>query len=100
VFVHSLWHGPAPNRSGSARGRKTTLYNYCQLFARCYDFELTPQLAADCTARQRRLLGDLGHEFQLGSYFYAPRDQVEMITGHNAGDSLFADTRDDTLQRA
>ena len=26
LFVHSLWHGPAPNRSGKAR--KTILYNY------------------------------------------------------------------------
>lgn len=99
VFAHSLWHGPAPNRSGSGRGRKTILYNYCQLFARCYDFELTPQLAARCTARQRRLLGDLGHEFRPGSYFYAPRDQVEMITGDSAGESLLADTRVDSLQR-
>lgn len=98
LFAHSLWHGPAPNRSGKAR--KTILYNYCQMFARCYDFELTPKLAARCTPRQRRLLGDLGYEFRPGSYFYAPRDQVELITGDSAAESVLADTRDDTLQRA
>lgn len=97
VFAHSLWHGPAPNRSGKAR--KTILYNYCQMFARCYDHEVTPELAARCTPRQRRLLGDLGYEFRPGSYFYAPRDQVAMVTGDSTAESTLADTRPDTLLR-
>ncbi len=79
LFSHSLWHGPSPNTSGKAR--KTLLYNYCQMFVRWYDFELTSEVRQQCTARQRRLLGDLGYEFRPGSYFYAPEDQVEVILG-------------------
>ncbi|MCZ6888283.1 MAG: phytanoyl-CoA dioxygenase family protein [Gammaproteobacteria bacterium] len=77
LFQHSLWHGPSQNRSG--KGRKTILYNYCQLFMRQYDFDLTPEIASRCTPRQRRLLGDLGYDFRPGSYFYAPVDQVDVI---------------------
>ena len=76
------------------------LYNYCQMFARCYDFDLTPQLAARCTPRQRRLLGDLGHEFRPGSFFYAPPDQANVITDGQVRESVLADTRPDSLQRA
>ena len=84
LFQHSLWHGPAQNRSGVAR--KTLLYNYCQLCMRQYDFELTPALASRCTPRQRRLLGDLGYDFRPGSYFYAPVDQVDVICGSLAAE--------------
>ena len=77
LFSHSLWHGPARNRSG--RARKTLLYNYCQLCLRQYDFDVTPEIVSRCTPRQRRLLGDLGYDFRPGSYFYAPVDQVEVI---------------------
>jgi hypothetical protein len=77
LFAHSLWHGPAPNRSGHAR--KTLLYNYCQLFMRQYDFEKMPTMPNQCTPRQRRLLGDLGYEFRPGSYFYVPLDQDDII---------------------
>ncbi len=84
LFPHSLWHGPTSNRSG--RARKTLLYNYCQMFVRWYDFELTSEVKERCTPRQRRLLGDLGSDFRPGSYFYAPVDQVEVIqhTGASA----------------
>ena len=34
-----------------------------------------------CTARQRRLLDDLGHDFRPGDFFYAPEGQVELMTG-------------------
>ena len=77
IFSHALWHGPAPNNSGN--GRKTLLYNYCQMFMRCYDFEKIPETAERATPRQRRLLGDLGYEFRPGSYFYVPEDQSEVI---------------------
>lgn len=77
VFPHSLWHGPSPNLSG--RARKTILYNYAQMFVRVYDFETVSEVKDRCTPRQRRLLGDLGHEFRPGSYFYAPKDQVEVV---------------------
>lgn len=79
IFPHALWHGPAPNRSG--RARKTLLYNYAQMFVRAYDFEKSPDIAQRATPRQRRLLGDLGYDFRPGSYFYAPQDQIEVITG-------------------
>ena len=77
LFSHSLWHGPSPNNSG--RARKTLLYNYCQLFMRAYDFGKISNVVERCTPRQRRLLGDLGHNFRPGDYFYAPVDQVEAI---------------------
>ena len=78
LFPHALWHGPAPNHSGTAR--KTLLYNYCQMFVRWYDFGAPPQAIMDrCTPRQRRLLGDLGYDFRPGSYFYVPEDQEAVI---------------------
>ncbi len=79
LFPHALWHGPAPNHSGVER--RTLLYNYCQLFMRQYDYEVTPKIAAQCSRRQRRLLGDLGYDFQPGSYFYVPLDQEAVISG-------------------
>lgn len=80
LFPHALWHGPAPNLSGKAR--KTLLYNYCQLFVRAYDFGATPERHFDrCTPRQRRLLGDLGHDWRPGDYFYVPEDQREIVCG-------------------
>ena len=83
LFPHALWHGPAPNYSGKAR--KTLLYNYCQLFLRAYDFSGNPEAVFDrCTPRQRRLLGDLGHDWRPGDFFYVPDDQEEMIKGRAA----------------
>ena len=80
IFSHSLWHGPAPNHSG--QGRKTLLYNYCQMFVRAYDLGQVPHdIVEQCTPRQRRLLGDLGYDFRPGSYFYVPEDQEEVIYG-------------------
>ncbi|MCZ6632999.1 MAG: phytanoyl-CoA dioxygenase family protein [bacterium] len=77
LFPHSLWHGPAKNFS--SKSRKVLLYNYCQLWVRCYDFDSVPDVSQQCTARQRRLLGDLGYDFRPGSYFYVPKDQAEVI---------------------
>ena len=77
IFSHALWHGPARNLSG--HGRKTLLYNYCQLFLRQYDFLTPPEIKEQCTPRQRRLLGDLGYDFMPGSYFYVPVDQDNVI---------------------
>jgi hypothetical protein len=79
LFSHALWHGPAQNLSH--RTRKILLYNYCQLWVRSYDHEVTPDLAQRCTPRQRRLLGELGYDFRPGSYFYVPKDQDEVIRG-------------------
>lgn len=77
LFSHSLWHGPAKNLSGQSR--KVLLYNYCQLWVRCYDYNEVPNIAQRCTPRQRRLLGDLGYDFMPGSYFYVPKDQAAVI---------------------
>lgn len=79
LFSHALWHGPSPNRSG--RARKTLLYNYCQMCVRQYDYPERARIPNRCSPRQRRLLGDLGHDFRPGSYFYAPTDQAEVIAG-------------------
>jgi hypothetical protein len=80
VFPHAIWHGPSPNRSGKAR--KTILYNYCQMFMKPYDFGGPPKALFDrCTPRQRRLLGDLGHDFRPGDFFYAPLDQEAVMNG-------------------
>ena len=83
LFPHALWHGPAMNTSG--RSRKVLLYNYCQLWVRCYDYDRVPDIAQRCTPRQRRLLGDLGYDFMPGSYFYVPRDQAQVIAGTQGG---------------
>ncbi len=81
VFPHAIWHGPSPNHSGKAR--KTILYNYCQMFMKPYDFGgPVKALFERCTPRQRRLLGDLGHDFRPGDFFYAPLDQEALMTGH------------------
>lgn len=77
LFTHSLWHGPAQNLSNISR--KVLLYNYCQLWVRCYDFHGSPEIPASCTPRQRRLLGDLGYDFRPGSYFYVPKDQADVL---------------------
>jgi ectoine hydroxylase-related dioxygenase (phytanoyl-CoA dioxygenase family) len=83
LFPHAIWHGPAPNYSGKAR--KTLLYNYCQLFMRAYDFGALPtNLLEKMSPRQRRLMGDLGHNWRPGDYFYVPEDQEEIITGRAA----------------
>lgn len=80
LFSHSLWHGPGANKSN--RARKTLLYNYCQMFLRSYDLGSVPkEVCANATPRQRRLMGDLGHDFRPGDYFYVPEDQVELIRG-------------------
>jgi len=79
LFPHSLWHGPTRNDDGPSR--KVILYNYCQLWMRCYDFNQVPEVAAQSTPRQRRLLGDLGYSFRPGSYFYVPKDQEQVIRG-------------------
>jgi ectoine hydroxylase-related dioxygenase (phytanoyl-CoA dioxygenase family) len=81
VFPHAIWHGPQPNHSGKAR--KTILYNYCQMFMKPYDFGGPVKSLFDkCTPRQRRLLGDLGHDFRPGDFFYAPLDQEALMTGN------------------
>ncbi len=82
LFPHALWHGPSRNESGNPR--KVMLYNYCQLWMRCYDFDAVPSVAQRATPRQRRLLGDLGYDFRPGSYFYVPLDQVALMRGEQA----------------
>ena len=77
IFTHSLWHGPSKNLS--QHSRKLLLYNYCQLWMRTYDSPVQENILQQCSARQRRLCGDLGYDFRPGSYFYVPLDQEEVI---------------------
>ena len=80
LFSHSLWHGGAPNHS--KRARKTMIFGYSQMFFRTFGYDLPSQEVLDrCTPRQRRLLGELGYEWRPGAHFYAPDDQVELMTG-------------------
>ena len=78
VFPHSLWHGAAPNRS--RRTRKSLIFGYSQLFLRSFGYDRpSPELLAQCTPRQRRLLGDMGRAWHPGAYFKPPQDQVELM---------------------
>jgi hypothetical protein len=77
IFTHALWHGPSKNLS--PRTRKILLYNYCQLWVRTYDGVVPPEVLQQCSARQRRLCGDLGYDFRPGSYFYVPKDQKQVM---------------------
>jgi len=80
VFAHSLWHGVSPNLS--KRARKSLIYCYSQMCFRPFDFySQPPEILDRCTPRQRRLLGDLGEPSRPASYFYSPKDQVELIEG-------------------
>lgn len=79
LFTHALWHGPSKNTLGDSR--KILLYNYCQLWMRTYDSAIEPDVLQRCSARQRRLCGDLGYSFRPGSYFYVPKDQQAVISG-------------------
>ena len=79
VFAHSIWHGVAPNRS--KRRRKSLIFCYSQMCFRPLDFVApSAALLERCTPRQGRLLGDLGDAWKPGSYFYAPKDQVDVVT--------------------
>ena len=90
LFPHALWHGPAPNNTDN--GRKTILYNYSQMFVRWYDYGgiVPEEILSKCTPRQKRLLGDLGHDFRPGDYFYVPEDQEAVIYQNSEiGNSAF-----------
>ena len=79
IFSHALWHGFVANKSADAR--KTLIYCYVQQFLRAFDYQAaSAELLARCTARQRRLIGDIG-EWRPGSYFYSPPDQVQIVAG-------------------
>jgi Phytanoyl-CoA dioxygenase (PhyH) len=76
LFPHSLWHAVGPNRIG--RTRYSITLRYGQLALR--PFERFDPILADhgrkLTARQRRLLGDLGEQ---GTSPYRPRLQEQVI---------------------
>lgn len=78
LFPHSLWHGVAPNLSG--RTRYSIALRYGQLALRPlerFDPVLT-DTSRSFTARQRRLLGDLGIE---SASPYRPPNQDQIIVG-------------------
>lgn len=90
LFPHSLWHGVAPNHSG--RTRYSIALRYGQLALR--PFERFDPVLTDTgrsfTARQRRLLGDLGVE---SASPYRPPNQDEIILG-GAGAGMAATARE------
>jgi hypothetical protein len=78
LFTHTLWHAVAPNKSG--RTRYSILLRYGQLALRPFE-RFDPVLTdpeRNLTPRQRRVLGDLGHE-SPGPY--RPHEQHEIIAG-------------------
>lgn len=78
LFAHSLWHGVSPNLSN--RVRKSLIYCYSQMCFRPFDFyDQPPEILEKCTPRQRRLLGELPPASRPASYFYSPKDQVEIM---------------------
>ncbi|POF27790.1 phytanoyl-CoA dioxygenase family protein [Roseibium marinum] len=80
LFPHSLWHGPAPNRS--KRSRKTLFVGYSPTFMRPYDYQsIDVKTLAVATPRQRRLLGDLGGwDWRAGCHYYSGPDQEEIMS--------------------
>lgn len=81
LFPHTLWHSVAPNRAG--RTRYSISFRYGQLALRPmerFDPVLT-DISRTLTARQRRLLGDLGEEDPSP---YRPTNQNEIIYGEYA----------------
>ena len=80
------WHGsPAPRalRLSSATGEPISAERALQLGLVNALAERDGLLAAGqaLTLGQRRLLGDLGHDFRPGDFFYAPEDQEAVMTG-------------------
>ena len=85
IFPHALWHGPGKNLSGKVR--KTLVYRYNQLFMRPWDYEeVSPEVLAKCTPRQRRLLGDMGAPWRPGAYYRrpTPAEQEALMEGTSA----------------
>ena len=77
IFPHNLWHGVAPHWGEEVR-RSVTL-RYGQMWCRPYDYEKAPDtMLARMTARQRRLMGDMGPDHTATDYF-KPHDQLETI---------------------
>ena len=54
-------------------------------FVKSQSGEPTTELLERCTPRQRRLLGDPGHEFRPGDYFVPPPDHEEVMSGKSGG---------------
>ena len=85
IWTHSLWHGAMPNRSTVTR--KTITFGYNQMFIRALAEPPSKRLLAQCTLRQRRLLGDFGsptNDHTWGTqldYFYAPPDYADIMLG-------------------
>ena len=79
IFPYSLWHAVAPNRSG--RTRKSVILRYGQLWHRPFDHTTHPAALLDqLTARQRRIVGDLGTQSRSKD-FYKPADQLRILAG-------------------
>lgn len=77
IFPNTLWHAVSANHSENVR-RSFTL-RYGQMWCRPFDYEKCPaDVLSRMTPRQRRMMGDLGENYQAVDYF-KPKDQVEVI---------------------
>lgn len=78
IFHSALRHGYVPNRS--RHPRKSLVFGYGQQFMKPLDYQRqTESTLSQCTPRQRRLLGNIGG-WRIGSYYYPPANQREMMT--------------------
>ncbi len=77
LFPHNLWHSVAPHNGAGVR--RSVTFRYGQMWSRPYDYEKAPPaVLARMTARQRRLMGDMGPNYTATDYF-KPQDQLEKI---------------------
>lgn len=77
IFPHNLWHGVAPHHGEGVR--RSVTFRYGQMWCRPYDYEKAPaDVLERMTARQRRLMGDMGPDYTATDYF-KPKDQLETI---------------------
>jgi ectoine hydroxylase-related dioxygenase (phytanoyl-CoA dioxygenase family) len=80
VFPHAIWHGRRPTAPARRARPSSTITARCSC-APTISARPTPSLFERCTPRQRRLLGDLGHDFRPGDFFYAPEGHERLMTG-------------------
>ena len=77
IFPHNLWHGVAPHHGQGVR--RSVTFRYGQMWGRPYDYEKAPpDVLGRMTARQRRLMGDMGPDYTATDYF-KPKDQLGTI---------------------
>src|ERR1035438_10435508 len=87
LFPLSLGHGVAPNQHGGIR--YSVILRYGQMFCRPVDYWTRPPDAImdRLSARQRRMLGDLGGLTRPGDFYGIIPDQLDLMYGEEFGGS-------------